>query len=209
MTYAVVCLAVVLVVALVIVLQMNVLTRWMAAAGLLIALAYPLTKRITYFPQLVLGVAFSWGILMASTASTETIPLEIWILALANFLWITAYDTQYAMVDAEVRQENRCEVDSAVLWNTRKEGGCGPPGRSDDTVHLGRCARRTILVLLSGNAACDRVVRSPIRNDGRSPLPKTGLGPSKPMAGLARGSFLVWRSAGQSACRTTCFRKNK
>lgn len=80
---------------------LNAASRWMALAGLGIALLYPLTKRWTHFPQAVLGVAFSWGILMAFTAVREAVPTEGWLLFLASFLWIVAYDTLYAMVDRE------------------------------------------------------------------------------------------------------------
>ena len=78
---------------------LNAVTRWMALAGLGVAVLYPFTKRWTHFPQAVLGVAFSWGILMAFTAVRKTVPAEGWLLFLASFLWILAYDTLYAMVD--------------------------------------------------------------------------------------------------------------
>ena len=87
--------------ALCLLIWLNAASRWMALAGLGIALLYPLTKRWTHFPQAVLGVAFSWGILMAFTAVREAVPTEGWLLFLASFLWIVAYDTLYAMVDRE------------------------------------------------------------------------------------------------------------
>jgi len=62
---------------------------------------YPFMKRFTNLPQLVLGVTFSWGILMAFTAQTGSIPQVAYLLFLANTLWTVAYDTQYAMVDRE------------------------------------------------------------------------------------------------------------
>ena len=58
-------------------------------------------KRYTNLPQVVLGIAFSWGILMAFTAQTETVPTAALLLFIANTLWTVAYDTQYAMVDRE------------------------------------------------------------------------------------------------------------
>ena len=69
--------------------------------ALAIACAYPFTKRITHLPQLVLGVAFSCGIPMAYTALRGALPLEAWLLFAANFAWVVAYDTQYAMVDRD------------------------------------------------------------------------------------------------------------
>ena len=62
---------------------------------------YPFMKRITHLPQLVLGIAYSWGILMAFTAVQTQIPPAAYLLFIANCLWTVAYDTQYAMVDRE------------------------------------------------------------------------------------------------------------
>jgi 4-hydroxybenzoate polyprenyltransferase len=69
-------------------------------AVVLVAL-YPFMKRITNLPQLVLGIAYSWGILMAFTAVGNDIPPAAYLLFIANCLWTVAYDTQYAMVDRE------------------------------------------------------------------------------------------------------------
>ncbi len=83
------------------VLLTNLFTILMAFAALAIALAYPFMKRYTHMPQLVLGAAFSWGGLMAFTAQTNALPVQAWLLYIANLLWTVAYDTQYAMVDRE------------------------------------------------------------------------------------------------------------
>jgi len=61
--------------------------------------AYPFAKRVTNLPQLVLGVAFSWGILVASSEVSGGISQAALILFAANFLWILAYDTFYALQD--------------------------------------------------------------------------------------------------------------
>lgn len=82
-------------------LMLNVVTWLLACGGLLITLIYPFLKRFTHLPQLVLGVAFSWGILMADTAINSTVTLEISMLFVASFFWIVAYDTEYAMVDRD------------------------------------------------------------------------------------------------------------
>ena len=88
---------------LLLVLQLNTKTQLLALAGFGIAVFYPFTKRFTMFPQLVLGLAFSWGILMASTATLDAWSIEpaIILLFLSNFFWIVAYDTIYAMVDRD------------------------------------------------------------------------------------------------------------
>jgi 4-hydroxybenzoate polyprenyltransferase len=64
-----------------------------------IAVAYPFTKRVFAFPQLVLGIAFGFGIPMAYAAIQNQLPLECWALLAANVCYSFAYDTEYAMVD--------------------------------------------------------------------------------------------------------------
>lgn len=83
------------------VLQTNRLTILMAVAGLLLAAIYPFIKRVSSLPQLWLGVAFSWGIPMGWAAQTGAIAPLAAHLMLANWLWVVAYDTIYAMVDRE------------------------------------------------------------------------------------------------------------
>ncbi len=86
---------------LILIVLVNATTRWFALGGLAIATLYPFMKRWTYLPQVVLGVAFSWGIVMAFTAITGHVPKQGWLLFVASLLWIVAYDTMYAMVDRE------------------------------------------------------------------------------------------------------------
>lgn len=88
-------------VALLLLVFLNPLTRWLAVAGLAIAMFYPFMKRWTYLPQVVLGAAFSWGMIMAFAAIQEEVPAVGWLLFVASVLWIVAYDTLYAMVDRE------------------------------------------------------------------------------------------------------------
>ncbi len=83
------------------VLMTNRLTIQLSFGGLALAFCYPFMKRHTYLPQVVLGAAFSWGIVMAYTAQTGELNSTIWILYIANLLWTVAYDTFYAMVDRD------------------------------------------------------------------------------------------------------------
>ncbi len=85
----------------VLLLFLNDLARWLAIAGLAIAMLYPFTKRWTYMPQVVLGAAFSWGILMAFASIQNEIRPTAWLMFVASVQWIVAYDTLYAMVDRE------------------------------------------------------------------------------------------------------------
>lgn len=83
------------------VLLTNALTIALSFAALLIAIAYPWTKRWLALPQAYLGVAFSFGIPMAFAATRGEVPLLAWALLLGNLFWVLAYDTEYAMVDRE------------------------------------------------------------------------------------------------------------
>ena len=79
----------------------NKLTVIVASFGLIIAVIYPLTKRVFKIPQIFLGLAFSWGILMVSAAELDRISSTSLIMFSACFFWIMAYDTAYAMSDRE------------------------------------------------------------------------------------------------------------
>ncbi len=81
------------------VLLTNTLTIELSVSALLIAIAYPFTKRWLAIPQAYLGVAFSFGIPMAFAAASGQVPLLAWWLLLGNLFWVLAYDTEYAMVD--------------------------------------------------------------------------------------------------------------
>ncbi|MPS47380.1 4-hydroxybenzoate octaprenyltransferase [Methylobacillus sp.] len=86
-------------VAFILVLQLNPLVVALSFPALFLAASYPLTKRFLSIPQAYLGIAFGFGIPMAFAAITGQLPLEAWILLLANVFWAIAYDTEYAMVD--------------------------------------------------------------------------------------------------------------
>jgi len=86
---------------LVLALMLKPMTLAVAAGGMLVACIYPLMKRYTYLPQVVLGIAFSWGLLMAYVEVEDTLPRSAWVLFTASLLWIVAYDTWYAMVDRD------------------------------------------------------------------------------------------------------------
>jgi len=88
-------------IALLLALQLNRLTLLFAVGGVLLAVSYPFLKRFLSVPQLYLGVTFGWGIPMAFAAQLETVPRVAWLFLVANMLWVTAYDTIYAMVDRD------------------------------------------------------------------------------------------------------------
>jgi 4-hydroxybenzoate polyprenyltransferase len=87
--------------ALILVLTTNAMTILLAFIAAAVAGTYPFMKRITYLPQVVLGIAFSFGIPMSFAAVTGSIPNFAWLLVVANVLWTVAFDTEYAMVDRD------------------------------------------------------------------------------------------------------------
>jgi 4-hydroxybenzoate polyprenyltransferase len=87
--------------AFVLVLLLNPFAIALSALGLAIAAAYPWFKRFFSLPQLVLGIAFGFGIPMAYAAIQDRLPPECWLLLAANVFYAFAYDTEYAMVDRD------------------------------------------------------------------------------------------------------------
>jgi 4-hydroxybenzoate polyprenyltransferase len=70
-------------------------------ASLVIVAVYPFMKRITWWPQIVLGLAFSWGALMGFAATFGRIDLTALALYAGSIAWVIGYDTIYAHQDAE------------------------------------------------------------------------------------------------------------
>ncbi len=90
-----------LLLALGLVLQTNLLTIKLSLIALLLATLYPFTKRWTNLPQLVLGAAFGMSVPMAFSAQSEAIPSTAWLVFIATLVWTLIYDTFYAMADRD------------------------------------------------------------------------------------------------------------
>src|ERR1041385_1468622 len=86
---------------LVVLLQFNGFAIWCGIASLLIVAIYPFMKRITYWPQIVLGLAFSWGALMGFAVTFGRIDATALALYAGSIAWVIGYDTIYAHQDAE------------------------------------------------------------------------------------------------------------
>ena len=82
-------------------LQFNAFTIGLGIASLGVVAVYPFTKRFTNWPQLVLGLAFSWGALMGWAAAFGLIEPPAVLLYLGSVLWVIGYDTIYAHQDKE------------------------------------------------------------------------------------------------------------
>jgi 4-hydroxybenzoate polyprenyltransferase len=83
------------------ILPLNLLTKQLSVAALLIAASYPYFKRFFAIPQAYLGIAFGFGIPMAFAAVQDQVPPAAWLLLAGNIFWAVAYDTEYAMVDRD------------------------------------------------------------------------------------------------------------
>src|SRR5262249_29739468 len=94
--FAVLCLA-----GLGILLQFNRFTILLGAASLALVAIYPFMKRYTYWPQLVLGLAFKWGALVGWSAVTGSLSPAAIALYAGSVLWTIGYDTIYAHQDKE------------------------------------------------------------------------------------------------------------
>ena len=82
-----------------ILLQFNLLTIVLGISSMFLAFAYPFMKRITYWPQLFLGLTFNWGIIMGWSSLTNNISIEPIILYLSAIFWTLGYDTIYGIQD--------------------------------------------------------------------------------------------------------------
>jgi len=99
-------------------LAINPLSRWLALALLPVVAVYPLCKRFTHWPQVVLGVGFNWGMLMAWADTQNTLPLAGVLFWAGAIAWQVGYDTLYAYTD--MRDDLKMGMRStAILFGER------------------------------------------------------------------------------------------
>lgn len=101
------------------VMSLHTYTIKLSFVALALAISYPFMKRYTQLPQVVLGAAFSWGMIMAFAEVYGRVPLVAWLLFSANVLWTVAYDTMYAMVDRD--DDLRIGVKSTAVLFGKKD----------------------------------------------------------------------------------------
>jgi 4-hydroxybenzoate polyprenyltransferase len=83
------------------VLQLNRSAQLLSLFGIGLAILYPFSKRVVHVPQMVMGIAFGWGSIMAWASVRDSIEPPIIMIFLANLFWAMAYDTIYALMDRE------------------------------------------------------------------------------------------------------------
>jgi 4-hydroxybenzoate polyprenyltransferase len=109
--------------------QFNLFTIVLGISSLAIVAAYPFMKRITDWPQFVLGLAFSWGALMGWAAHYGSLDWPPLCLYAGSILWVIGYDTIYAHQDKEddalvgVRSTARLFGANTKWWLIRLYGG--------------------------------------------------------------------------------------
>ena len=86
---------------LIVLVQLNLVAALIAIASLALVAAYPFMKRITWWPQVWLGLVFSWGALVAWAAVTGSVSLAGLLLYGGSIAWVIGYDTIYALQDVE------------------------------------------------------------------------------------------------------------
>lgn len=90
-----------LLVGLCVLLSLNILSIWLGLCSLILIAIYPFMKRITHWPQAVLGLAFNWGALMGWSAVVGHLDAAPIILYAGSVFWTIGYDTIYAHQDKE------------------------------------------------------------------------------------------------------------
>ena len=103
---------------------LNPLAIALSPVAFLLAAIYPFAKRVLHIPQLVLGIAFGWGAVMAWAAARHQLESATWLVFAATVCWAVAYDTIYALQDQE--DDRRIGVkSSAILFGTYTWLGVG------------------------------------------------------------------------------------
>ncbi len=100
-------------------LQLPRLAIYIGLAAAPLVVLYPLAKRVTWFPQFVLGLTFSWGVLLGWTAAAATLPpFSIIFIYIGCVFWVFGYDTIYAIQDME--DDHTVGIKSSALaFNSR------------------------------------------------------------------------------------------
>ncbi|MBW4628534.1 MAG: 4-hydroxybenzoate solanesyltransferase [Brasilonema octagenarum HA4186-MV1] len=93
---------------------LNVLSFWLCVAAVPVILLYPGAKRVFPVPQLVLSIAWGFGVLISWSAVTHNLSLPTWLLWGATVTWTLGFDTVYAMSDKE--DDRRIGVNSSALF---------------------------------------------------------------------------------------------
>lgn len=109
------CLGILLAIAVLILIVFNKLTILLGALILLPVVVYPFMKRITYWPQLFLGLTFNWGVIMGFAATQDRISLGAFVFYIGCICWTLGYDTIYAHQDKKDDEEAGVKSTALIL----------------------------------------------------------------------------------------------
>jgi 4-hydroxybenzoate polyprenyltransferase len=115
---AIIFLSILLIIGLLILLQFKPQSILVGLLCTPLIILYPLMKRITFWPQLFLGIIFNWGVIICSVEFFGTVTKEYLILYLACVLWTVGYDTIYAYQDLKDDKKNSIKS-TAVLFEDK------------------------------------------------------------------------------------------
>jgi 4-hydroxybenzoate polyprenyltransferase len=93
---------------------LNPLSYWLCVAAVPVILLYPSAKRFFPVPQLVMAIAWGFGVLISWSAVTASLERSTWLLWAATLLWALGFDTVYAMSDRE--DDKRIGVNSSAIF---------------------------------------------------------------------------------------------
>jgi 4-hydroxybenzoate polyprenyltransferase len=95
-------------------LYLNPFTFWLCVAAVPVIVFYPSAKRVFPIPQLVLSIAWGFGVLISWSAVTTNLETSTWLLWGATVLWTLGFDTVYAMSDRE--DDQKIGINSSAIF---------------------------------------------------------------------------------------------
>lgn len=97
-----------------ILIQFNIITIYYGIASLALIVIYPYMKRITWWPQLFLGLAFNYGVILAWVEIHYSISIICILLYLSGIFWTIGYDTIYALMD--IKDDKTAGIKSSAIY---------------------------------------------------------------------------------------------
>ena len=117
-TESLIFLSILLLLSFLILIQFNYISIIVALLIMPLVILYPYMKRITHWPQLILGLVFSWGIIIVSLEFNQVITLNYGLLYIGCIFWTMGYDTIYAYQDLNDDLKNNIKS-TAVFFNKK------------------------------------------------------------------------------------------
>ena len=118
---AIILLSLLLFVSFLILISFNLLTIYLGISSMALIIIYPFMKRITYWPQLFLGITFNWGVIIGWTAISNSVALEMVLIYLSSIFWTLGYDTVYGYQDINDDQKIGIKSTSVLFGKKSKK----------------------------------------------------------------------------------------